>query len=106
MRDKLISKRNIFNILIIADVICVFAAISKIVQQTDHLPWDYTNIINNLEEYLQTIKYDLTNLSKYIDSESFKEHIDALPGVFFSVNKTFHFNVLKSNVLFKFRWYS
>lgn len=95
LRDKLLSKRNIFSIIVIADIISVLATMSKCIQVTDLLPWEYTDLITNINCYLLNIKCHLTSLHNCENVQQFIDIVRSLPKCFFQKYNTFMAHVFR-----------
>lgn len=52
LRDRLLCKTTIFNVLVCADLYFLMSSTSKCVQLVDLLPWEYVSIMENLESQL------------------------------------------------------
>lgn len=83
LRDKLLCKKNMFNILLVADIVSVLSCTSKCLQASDLLPWEYTNQISNLKFALEIMKYNLVGILNPESESKFQENLNSLPLCFF-----------------------
>lgn len=63
LRDKLMNKLTMINILSVADICSALGKTSKKVQETDNMPWEYTSHIKSLISSFEIMKTYFEELS-------------------------------------------
>lgn len=87
LRDRLISKSNIFCILLLADIYSILSYVSKEVQSSYHLPWEYLTFMRNMEIHLETMIGYVKEISTSETRACLYHVVSKLPEAFFKHTK-------------------
>lgn len=88
LRDKLLSKSTLFHILLLSDIYNILSKCSKCVQSVDNLPWEYLQLMNNLDSDLEIFLQYIESIVQLRDTKELCECIKSFPTYFFSHTKT------------------
>lgn len=81
LRDRLMNKQNVINILELADICSSLAKTSKKVQETNLMPWEYSCYISSLVSSLGIMKLHLEELSQGDEDQETSKFTDVLPNL-------------------------
>lgn len=90
LRDKLLSKTNMFIILLLADTYSILSSLSKEVQSSYHLPWQYVQFMENIQVHLEVMIRHVENIASAdsrLSRDSLCQMINELPEGFFKHTK-------------------
>lgn len=87
LRDSLLSKTNIFVILLLADTFSILSSLSKEVQSSYHLPWQYVQFMENIQVQLEIMIRYVNDISSANSRDSLLKTVNELPEAFFKHTK-------------------
>lgn len=88
LRDKLLTKSSMFNVLLLADTYDILSKLSKQVQSCENLPWEYLQQMENLGTHLDIYLRYINSLININNTEELCKVIENLPVSFFCNTKT------------------
>ena len=87
LRDKFLSKSNIFIILLLTDTYSILSSLSKEVQSSYLLPWQYIQLMENIQSRLDILIKYIIKISSASSRQVLCNIIKKLPDSFFKQTK-------------------
>lgn len=73
LQEKLMNKLTLINILALADICSALGKTSRKVQETNHMPWEYTSCIKSLTSSLEIMKRYFDELSTAVTEDEYQK---------------------------------